>query len=192
MLEYITVIVIALAMMAKKGRGRRRRSMGRYIKGRVDEDLDMGTLAAKTLVGTTFDETVNERTLVSSIVASWSISGWTPGIDDGPVIFGVAHGDYSDAEIEEVIENTGSWDEGNKISQEISKRLVRTIGSFDTPADANSVVAVNEGRPVKTKLNWILNQGVRLKIWAYNAGTSAFATTNPIVHAAGHANLFPR
>ncbi len=161
--------------------------MGKYIRGRVDEELALGTLATKTLVGTTFDETVNERTLVSSIESIWSLRDFTAG--EGSIVVGVAHGDYSDAEIEEVIENAGSWDEGNKVSQEISKRLVRTIGTFGGGATEETL---NDGKAIKTKLNWILNQGVRLKLWAYSFNTTANLTTGAVVGAQGHANLWPR
>ncbi len=166
--------------------------MGKYIKGRIDEELNLGTLAAKVLVGVLFDESVNERTLVSSIVASYSLREFTPAAADGPIMIGVAHGDYSDSEIEAVIESTGSWNEGDKVSQEISKRLVRTIGIFDTPADALAAVTLNDGKPIKTKLNWILTVGDALRLWAYNMGSSALATTAPVVSAQGHANLWPR
>lgn len=167
--------------------------MGRYIRGRVDEELALGTLAAKTLIGTTFDETVVDRTLVSSIKAVWSLQNFTAIAGDGPIMVGVAHGDYSDAEIEEVLENTGSWNEGDMIAQERSKRKIRTIGTFDIQvADAAEGAAVlNEGRLIHTKLNWILNQGVRLKIWGYNLGTGAL-TTGAVINANGHANLWPR
>ncbi len=192
MLETLILLGLLGVLLAK--RKPTKRSMGRYIRGRVDEELSLGTLAGKTLVSTTFDETVQERTLVTSIVATWSMRSMTAVSNSGPVVFGVAHGDYSDAEIEEVIENAGSWDEGNKVSQEISKRQVRTIGVFRAEeGDAGTgVVVINHGRPVKTRLNWILNQGVRLKIWGYNMGTAALQTTVPIIAAEGHANLFPR
>ena len=168
--------------------------MGRYLKGSVNEELSLGTLAARTLIGTTFDETVNERTLVSSLVATWSLQDFTAAAGDGPIMVGVAHGDYSDAEIEAVLEATGSWDEGDKVAQEVGKRLVRRIGVFRVQAsDAGTgTYTLNDGKPIKTKLNWILNQGVRLKIWAYNMGSSPLATTNPVVGAEGHANLWPR
>ncbi len=94
--------------MARKPRGRRRRSMKGYLKGNIDESLSLGTLATKTLVADTWDESPEEKTLISSIVCTWSLDNITPG--QGPLIFGVAHSDYSDAEIEAVIENQASWD----------------------------------------------------------------------------------
>ncbi len=179
--------------MAKKRGGPKRRR--RYLKGNVDEKLSLGTLAATTLIGDVFDETVNERCLVSSLVASYSLDNLTP--PQGPILFGVAHSDYSDAEIEEVIENTGSWDEGDLVNQEIAKRKVRQIGTFATDSVITSAGAIadvpfNDGKPVKTKLNWILLQGQTLKIWAYNRSSGALSTTVPIITASGHVNLWPQ
>lgn len=186
----IIMLAFILVMMARKGTPRRR-AMGRYIRGNIAENLALGTLAANTLIGGTTD-TVNERTLVSSIVASYTLSGVTPGDNVGPVLVGLAHGDYSDAEVEEWVENQTGWDEGDLLSQEISNRKIRRIGLFDIPAAVGQAISLNEGRAIKTKLNWILNQGQAIKVWAYNMGTAAFSTTDPNVHMQGHANLFPK
>ncbi len=170
-----------------------RRAMGRYIKGNVEELFSLTTLAPATVVGTSFDESVNERTYVSSIKATYSMTGYTKATDDGPILVGVAHGDYTDAEIEAWIENTGSWDEGNLVQQkEVGQRLIRKIGIFDNPASASESVSLNDGKPLKTKLSWILNQGQTLRLWAYNKGTSALGTTVPVINVDGHVNLWPR
>ncbi len=194
MLE-ILVVVIAMLVMARKGRGRGKRSMGRYIRGNVDENLALGTLAAATLVGVLFDETVNERTYVSSIVATWNLSDFTEAADVGPIVVGIAHGDYSDAEIEAFIENTGSWNEGDLVQQrEVGRRLIRKVGTFgaDGPVDSATSLTLNDGKPITTKLGWILLQGQTLRYWAYNPGAAAVSTTDPNVRLSGHVNLWPR
>ncbi len=178
--------------MANKPR-RRRRRMGRYLRGNVDEELALTALAAKDVVGAVFDEVVNERTRVTSIEATWSLANFTPIANAGPVIVGVAHGDYTDAEIEEWIEQSGQWNEGNLVSsREVAKRLIRQIGAFETPDDAADISVLNDGKSIKTKLNWILLQGQTLRIWAFNSGSAAIATTVPQVGANGHVNLFPQ
>ncbi len=192
MLE-ILVILIVIVLMAKK-RGRKR-SFGRYIRGNVDEELALTALASKDVVGAVFDEVVNERTYVSSIKASWSMGNFTPIANSGPIVFGVSHSDYTDAEIEEWIEQTGQWDEGNLIaSREIGKRLIRKIGAFQTQPGglAADTIVLNDGRPVNTKLGWILLQGQTLRLWAFNSGSAAVATTVPSIVANGHVNLWPR
>ncbi len=164
--------------------------MGRYLKGTVDEDLQLSTLAAKTVVSVAFDESAVEKTLVSSIVAAYSMRGFTIASSDGPILVGLAHSDYTVTEIKEWIENPASWDPGDKIAQERAKRLIRKIGVFEnTSADLGADV-LNDGKPIKTKLNWSLTTGKTIQLWAYNMGSSALATTDPLVSAEGHANLW--
>ncbi len=187
MLEILVILAILLGMA--KAKPRRRRRMGAYIKGNVDESLSLGTLAAGTLIADTWDDSVSERTRISSVVAIWALDVLTA--PQGPIMVGVAHSDYTDAEIEEVIENTGTWDRGDKISQERAKRLVRVVGKFGQPSAAGEVDQVlNDGKPIKTKLNWILNSGDTLKMWAYNNSGSALSGTVPVVRVNGHANLW--
>ncbi len=192
MLELFLIILgilIPLALLAKRGRGRR--SMVGYLKGNVDEVLSLGTLASLTLVADTWDESPEEKTLISSIVCTWTLDQLTS--PQGPIIFGVAHSDYSDAEIEAVIENVASWDQGSKVEQEIAKRLVRQIGVFVSDVGTTGPltdVVWNDGRPMKTKLNWRLNTGDTLKMWAYNTSGTALSTTVPSMRCHGHANLW--
>ncbi len=166
--------------------------MGRYIRGSVDDTVSLTTLAATTVISEDFDNVVNERTLVSSIVATYAMANFTADAADGPIMVGIAHSDYTDGEIEEFIETIGGWDEGNKTAQEKMNRKIRRIGVFQSPATAAEDVVLNDGKAIKTKLNWILLQGQTLSLWAYNMGSSALATTVPVVHAQGHCNLFPK
>ncbi len=146
----------------------------------------MLTLGSGALLGDTWDETVNEKSLLSSIVVTWSIDQLTG--EEGPLIFGVAHSDYTDTEISEVIGTGGSWDSGNMISQERSKRLVRQIGEFAMP-NATGDLSINDGMPVKTKLNWQLQSSDTLKMWVFNR-SAATLTTGAVLKASGHANLW--
>ncbi len=183
------ILITLVVMMAKKPR--RRRRMGRYVKGNIAENIALGTLAGNDLILSATD-TVNERTLVSSVVATYSLAGLTPTENAGPILIGVAHSDYSDAEVEAWVELQTGWDEGDLGSREIQNRFIRRIGLFDEPATANLGVSLNEGKAIKTKLNWILLQGQGLNFFCYNTGGAALATTDPNVHVQGHANLWPR
>ncbi len=181
--------------MPPRARRRKTRNFRKYVRGQVDETLAISTLGSGALVGANFDESPIEQTFISSIVATWSITNWTRIAENGPLTVGVAMSDYSDAEVEEVIEATKSWDIGDLIAQEVSKRKVKIVGTF---ANVEALVTaigtqwLNQGRLIKTKLNWLLPTGKTLKLWAYNEGTAAFATTSPTVHVSGHANLWPR
>ncbi len=191
MLE-ILVVLIALAMMAKRGRGRGRRSMSTYIKGPIDLKIDGGTLAAGTaILGAT--QTVTETTLITSVVATYGFSGFTGGDNIGPVSVGVAHSDYTLSEVEAFLEQTSGWQQGNLVSREIAARKIRRIGMFVVEAaSAGEAAVLNDGRPIKTKLNWLVMTGQGLNFYIYNHGTAAFATTDPQMEVDGHANLFPR
>ncbi len=167
--------------------------MGRYLPGDIDETLNLSNLGARTLISTQFDNVVNERTFVSSIEAIWTLAEFTPLAQDGPILVGVAHSDYTDAEIQAVIDATASWNEGDLIAQEVSHRKVRKIGIFPSPSAAQSTesVVLNDGRKIKTKLNWILLQSQTLRVWAFNMGSSVL-TTGAHVDVQGKANLWPR
>ncbi len=182
--------VIFLIALAKRPKGRRR--MGRYVRGTIDVTIDLGTLAAKTGILQALSN-VNERTLISSMINYWGLSDFTDAVGDGPIMVGYAHGDYSLTEVEEYLEQADSWNEGNKIAQEIGKRQIRRVGVFKSSvADSQGSAVLNDGKPIRTKLNWILNQGQTINVWAYNMGDSALATTDPDLVVSGHANLWPR
>ncbi len=170
-----------------------RRSMGRYLRGNLDEVIPLATLSPKDVLAVNVAGTVTERTLLSSIRATWSLGGMTPTLDAGPIQFGVAHGDYTSAEIEEWLEDAGQWTEGNKIAREISGRQIRSIGVLEAPESAAESVVFNDGRPKKTKLNWILETGISLNLWVYNTGSVAVSgATGADVRCTGYANLFPK
>lgn len=176
---------------ARKGASRKR-PYGKYLKGIIDEQMALGTLAALTLVAQPIDEVVDKKTLISSVKLVWSLKEFTPVAGAGPILIGVAHSDYTAAEIEEVIENANSWNEGDLVAQEVAKRKIRIIGSFYGAAQDLGGVVMNDGKPITTKLNWMLQEGQTLDVWAYNTGTAALSTTDPKVRAYGHANLWSR
>ncbi len=166
--------------------------MGKYIRGNVDEAVPIGTLDTKVAVAADFDNVVNERTLVSSVVATWTIENWTALAQNGPFLCGLAHSDYTTAEIEEYIEATASWNEGDLVAQEVNQRKIRRVTTLVPPATAAEAAVANDEKPIKTKLNWTMLQGQTLQAWVYNTGTVATATTAPVLRLNGHANLWPR
>ncbi len=184
------IILVAMLAMAKP---RRKRPMGRYIRGNVQLTLPLTTLAANTLVSTALGA-VTERTLISSLIATWTLRTLTVADNVGPIKVGVSHSDYTDAEVEQWIEQSEStsWAEADKVAQEISRRKIRRIGVFEAPGVALGPSSLRDGKEIKTKLNWILTVGQTVNVWAYNMGSSAVATTVPDLNVEGHANLWPR
>lgn len=173
----------------------KRRGMGRYIKGNIDVDIALGTLAAKTLATQAPADVVEEKAFVSSIRATWSMGNFTPGVNRGPIMVGYAHSDYSAAEIEAWVERSTSWAEGDKVSQEISNRFIRRVGVLPAPVEVSAGIGtsvLNDGKAITTKLGWLLTTGQTIDLWVYNLGSAALADTDPNVHVEGHANIWPR
>ncbi len=188
MISIIMIAFLAIALMAR--RGRRSRNMSRYVSGAIDFLLGAGTLAGQTLVSGANTQTVVDSMRVSSIKCVYTLSNVTPGTSIGPMVFGVAHSDYTDAEIEGFVESAASWDVGDKTAQEVRRRFVCQIGVFDVTGDATTVARMNDGKPVRTKLNWLLAEGDTLRFWVYNSGASPYATTAPSFKANGTANFW--
>ncbi len=190
MLEILAILVVAGCMLAKHTPKRKYR---RYLRGNVDHQLDLGTLAANTLVGSLLTGVVEEKAWVSSMIALWALTQFTEGSDIGPITVGVAHSDYTDAEVEEFIENAGSWSQGNKVAQEVARRKIKIVGVFSTEAgsSASDVNVLADGRLIRTKLNWMLTTGQTIRIWAFNEGSNPIGTTTPDLDVKGHVNIWP-
>ncbi len=158
MITSITIIaaaVLLLIVMARKYKGYRKLPFTVTTAG--------GTVAADDVTSATLSEVLTEERRILSIEATYALQGMAA--TDGPIEYGVAHSDYTAAEIEEALEATGAWDEGDKVAQEQAKRLVRQLGIF-----SNEETALNEGQPVKTRLNWRIATGDTLQFWIRNRG----------------------
>ncbi len=164
--------------------------MSKYINGNVNVALVLGTLGPDTLISADPSDSVSEAAFATSAVLRWALSNYTDGATLGPIMVGLAHSDYTDTEVEQWVERASSWELGDKISQEVSRRLIRKVGVFLSPEDAAHDETLNDGKPIKTKLGWRLTTGQTISIWAYNMGTGALVTTSPRVDVQGHINLF--
>ncbi len=186
----MAAVVLLLIAMARKGRGKRT-SFSKYTRGNIRARIELGTLAAAT--GKVEAMAVVDRpTRISSVKALYSLSGWTEVDNAGPIMIGIAHGDYNLTEIEAWIEQTetASWLSSDKIAAEVSGRLIRRIGVFRGANQVLGAAILNDGRPLTTKLNWALASGETVQYFVYNLGSAAVATTDPQVEIDGQANLW--
>ncbi len=178
--------------MARRDRSEHRRRFSKYIRGNIDLTFSLGALAGSDVITQAVQDAVEEKAWVSSVVGTYTMKDLTVTPDAGPLHMGVCHSDYSDAEVEEWIELTTGWAQGDLVSREIAKRKIRRIGSFEAAGQALAVQALNDGRPITTKCGWMLTTGQNVRFWVYNSGSAALATTTPDVTVQGHANLWPR
>lgn len=171
--------------MGKHGRGRRRRSFN-LRRVRVAGGTAAGALAAGDVTAAALTSAATDPYRLMSIKASYQILDLGAIPDDG-YEFGLAHSDYTAAEIEECLESQGSIDLGNKVAQEQANRLVRTIGIISPQPVVSAGAYFNDGKPVATKLNWKMSSGDTLNLWVRNASQTVW-TTGSIV--AGIGNLW--
>ncbi len=152
---------------------------------RVNSGMSIGALASADVISAaiTNNATNNMRVVSAHLAYTWADIQAT--IDDA-LAFGLAHGDYSAAEIEECLEAGGAMDKGDKIALEQSNRLVREVGQFSglSGGVVGAGAAVNDGRPIKTKLNWNLSIGEALQVWVRN-NSGVVYTTGSTLSTAG-------
>ncbi len=172
LLPLILLIVLTIGM-AKHGRtGRKRRWTADMQSVSVFQVLALSTLASSTLVKQNMIAPGNNEYRLLSLKGVWSVRNLTAG--EGPLIFGVAHSDYSTAEVEEYLENETMLNRGDMVAtREISRRLIRRIGQFSGIA---SEEVVNDGRPTHTRLNWAMSEDSVLDIWVYNFSGGTLTT----------------
>ncbi len=112
--------------------------------------------------------------------------------DDGALMFGIAHGDYTAVEIEECLEATTSISQGDKIANEKADRLVRILGIFPSAPGAAAggpqELSYNDGRAQTVKLNWEIPIGKTVSFWGYNTSDDQYTTGSNLVML-GSANI---
>ncbi len=164
----IIILVLAGLFMARKPKARRRFTLRRV---RVSPSLALVTLAANTALTAGMSGNADGAYRCVSIKATWGMHG-VNNQTGGPFTVGYAHSDYTVAEIKECIEAASAINLGDKIAQEKANRLVRIVGVLDA-ADATQGDDLNDGKPISTKLNWMILIGKQVNLFAYNDGTVA-------------------
>ncbi len=158
----------------KPGRTSARRKFN-LRRVRLATNTPIGALNTLTVgVGPLTNVTTNPMRCIS-IDASWSLVDLGATADDGQE-FGVAHSDYTAAEIEACLESAGSIDIGDMLAQEVANRLVRSIGIMTESPGTGAGMGFNDGNPVKTRLNWAIGIGDRIQVWIRNGSGTIYTT----------------
>ncbi len=149
----------------------------RLRKVRIQSEFAIGALAADDVIAAAITANVADKLRLISINLAWTIADIAAVADD-TFQFGVAHGDYTAAEIEECLEAQAALDLGDKVAQEQSDRLVRTIGVISSAGGTNvgGSVQFNEGRPMKTRLNWLMSEADNLSGWVRNGSANVYSS----------------
>ncbi len=167
--------------MARKGRRRRTFNLRRV---RIAGGTSAGALASGDVIVAAITAVVTDPIRVITADLSHQIIDLGAVADDG-YEFGYAHSDYTAAEIEECLEQSGTIDLGSKIAQEQGNRLVRTVGVISPQPVVSAGGQFNDGKTMKTKLNWRLSSGDTLNLWIRNSSQTAW-TTGSVLTANGN------
>ncbi len=151
--------------MAKKPYRRHSRRFN-LRRVRVIPQIPLSTLANVTVLTGAVTGSADGAYRAISISGTWSYK--LVGTTEGPVVVGYAHSDYSVAEIKEALEIQNSINVGDKVAQEKAKRLVRIVGVFSESLISGGSATLNDGKPIKTRLNWFIPIGKAVNIFAYN------------------------
>ncbi len=179
MLEVLLLLLFAISMAKHGGRrGSRRYSLR---KVRTIPQITVGTLATITVVVGALAPASTAAYRLISCAHTWSLSGHTAG--EGPYSVGYAFGDYSVAEIKESIEIANSISPSDKVAQEKANRWVRHVGTF---SGAEVSESLNDGKVIKTRLNWFVPIGSTVNAFLYNEDLTANQTTGSLIDLTGN------
>ncbi len=164
--------------MAKHGGAPKRRYSLRKV--RTIPKLTVGALATLTVVVAALAPASTAQYRLISCDHTWSLSGHTVG--EGPYTVGYAFGDYSVTEIKEAIEIANSISPSDKVAQEKGGRWVRIVGTF---AGAEVSESLNDGKSIKTRLNWAVQIGSTVNTFVYNEDLNT-QTTGSLIDLTGN------
>ncbi len=135
----------------------------------MNNELALSTLASDTALTATLTPASVSTYRAMSIKATWTMLALTSG--EGPITFGYAHSDYTVAEIAECLTAFAAISPGDKIANERANRLVRVVGTISA-----ALQDIFDGRPVTTKLNWLIPIGQNVNIFVFNEDTATLTT----------------
>ncbi len=159
---------------AKRGRKRSKNFAALQFVGQ----LPLGTLGSVTVVKQDLTVPYEQSFHVISVDCQFSLSKFENNSSDGPIICGYNHSDYTVGEVGEALD-TPVASPGNKVEQEKNRRWVRRVGSLVMPGVQDATIqsaVLNDGKPIRTKLNWTIDEDDSLEVFAFNAGSSGLTT----------------
>ncbi len=158
---------------------RRKRRNSKMVFMRVDLSLALGTLTNGTVAVAEFDTQQMDRTFWAvGCKFYWALRDLTPG--EGPLEVGVSHNDLTVGEIAQALD-AEVRSRSDIIEREQASRPVRRSGQFSGLVEAE---VLNNGLPIKTRMQYEVNNDFQGTIWARNK-SGATLTTGAILNVAG-------
>ncbi len=179
MIYIILIMVCLMALTMAKARGRRGgrgRNMKMFQKLRVSTFLSVGAIGNGIVEQAALTAVLQNEYRVTSVDVVWAMRDHTAA--EGPITVGFSHPDYTDTEVLECL-TASVLSPSHKVQQEQESRLVRVVGTFPGILAEESL---NDGKPIKTKLNWLVADGdVACNIFALNSSGATLTDGSDIV-----------
>ncbi len=176
----VTLLMLAPFVLLAAHRGYPKRGAYALRKVRTIPLITVGALATNTVVAGALAPASTAAYRLISCVYRWALSDHTAG--EGPYTVGYAFGDYSVTEIKEAIEIANSISPSDKVAQEKANRWVRIVGTF---AGDQVSETLNDGKALKTRLNWFIPIGSTVNAFVYNED-NATQTTGSLIDLSGN------
>lgn len=154
-----------MVMMAKHQTGRKARGVdANFQEWPLDIQLDLSTLAAATVVKTAAI-TLTDAAFLYSGKFTWTMHDIP--VNTGIIKVGLCHDDFTNSEIAAFLTAAAPVTKGDKVAREISTRgkFIKRVGVFPLEVLSESL---NDGKPIKTKLRFDIQQGRALAMYAMN------------------------
>ncbi len=163
--------------MAKhQKRGRRRNS--KFFVYPVETTLSLGSLSADAVLLSALTAFGITKVRLISADLTWSRKGAT--VNEGPVRVGLANNNLAIGEVAEKLDARPT-SQTDIIAMERSRRPVRDAGAFQ---GENANETLNDGKVIRTKLGFVLDEGAELSIFVRNK-SGASLTTGGVVQVQG-------
>ncbi len=176
----MTILITVAAVLLTVVMAKRRRSRWGPNDKNIPflSNLNVGApLDGIVVKGTTLAASDRSYRLLS-FTTQWAMRGHTAS--EGPIMVGYAHNDYSVTEIKEALEAEAAMATGDKVANEQANRLVRLVGTFQ---GALTDEVLNDGKPIRTRLNWAIPLGGNVAVFAYNRSGATLTTGSVIVNS---------
>ncbi len=161
-----------------KHRSRRRRNSN-FFAYPLNTTHPLGTLAAGVITSAAMTAFGTTRVRVISADLTWAIAGSTA--QEGPLRVGLTSSNLSNTEIGEALD-AAPTSKADIIAIERSKRPVRSVGQYEIQSTTE---VLNDGKPIRTKLQFGLDEGIELNLWVRNVSGIANLTTGAAVIVSG-------
>ncbi len=160
-----------LSFMAKRNLTKARKRNVKFSVIKFDFNRSLTTLAADAFTSINLlSNNMGRPCYAISVDTWWGLSDFVAG--EGPLEVGYAHSDLSTAEIGECLDAEPN-SPGEIIEREQASRPVRIAGLF---SGFSSGEALNDGKPMRTKLGFTLDDAQNVLMWVRNLNANPLTT----------------